>query len=45
VYLGSIGTLGRWQLLALQAIWTLVLVGAGRAVLAAGQRKLTVQGG
>jgi len=45
VYLGSTGAFERWQLLVLQALWSLVLIGAGKAVLAAGQRKLTVQGG
>jgi ABC-2 type transport system permease protein len=45
VYLNRAGPLGHGLLLALQVVWTLVLVGAGKAVLAAGQRKLTVQGG
>ncbi len=45
VYLGSIGRFARPQLLVLQLLWSLILIGVGRAVLAAGQRKLTVQGG
>jgi len=32
-------------LLGLQALWAVILLGAGRAVLAAGMRKLVIQGG
>ena len=45
IYLGRTGELDRGQLLALQALWALILMGVGKAMLAAGQRKLTIQGG
>ena len=45
IYMGHVGGGRTGQLLALQAFWTLILIGAGKAVLAAGQRKLTIQGG
>jgi ABC-2 type transport system permease protein len=45
VYLGRVGRFERWELLVLQALWSLVLIGIGKAVLGAGRRKLTVQGG
>ena len=45
IYLGRTGGVGRGQLLALQVIWALVLIGMGKVMLAAGQRKLTIQGG
>jgi ABC-2 type transport system permease protein len=45
VFLGHAGGLELVGLLALQAFWALVLLAAGRAVYAAGTRKLVVQGG
>jgi ABC-2 type transport system permease protein len=45
VYLGPVGTLGRWQLMLLQALWSLLLIGFAKAMIGAGRRKLTVQGG
>lgn len=45
IYLGRVGRFERWQLLALQMLWGVILIGAGKAMLAAGRRKLTVQGG
>ncbi len=45
VFLGHAQGLTLVGLLALQAAWTLVLLGAGRALFAAGTRKLVLQGG
>ena len=45
VYLGRVGGFERGRLLALQALWALILMGIGKAMLSAGQRKLTIQGG
>ena len=45
VFLGHVEGWTLAGLLALQAAWTLVLLAAGRAVFAAGTRKLVLQGG
>jgi len=45
IYLDRVGGFQRGRLLALQALWALILMGVGKAMLAAGQRKLTIQGG
>jgi|SRR5215207_787345 len=45
VWLGHAEGLELVGLLALQAFWAVVLLGVGRAVLAAGMRKLVIQGG
>jgi ABC-2 type transport system permease protein len=45
VYLGEELGGSTVGVLALQAVWALALLGLGRAVLAAGTRKLVVQGG
>jgi viologen exporter family transport system permease protein len=45
VFLGHARGLELAGLLALQAVWAVVLLGLGRVVLAAGMRKLVVQGG
>jgi ABC-2 type transport system permease protein len=45
VFLGHAAGIELAGLLALQAFWALALLGAGRAVYAAGTRKLVVQGG
>jgi ABC-2 type transport system permease protein len=45
VYLGKYSGASLVGALALQAIWALVLLGLGRVVLAAGTRKLVIQGG
>jgi len=45
IYLGRTGGPGRWQLLMIQAVWSLLLMGTGKALLGAGRRKLAIQGG
>jgi viologen exporter family transport system permease protein len=45
VYLGKYSGLELAGILALQAAWALVLLGLGRLVIAAGTRKLVIQGG
>ena len=45
VYLGKFTGLELAGILALQAAWALVLLGLGRLVMAAGTRKLVIQGG
>jgi ABC-2 type transport system permease protein len=45
VWLGHAQGLELVGLLGLQALWAAILLGAGRAVLAAGMRKLVIQGG
>jgi ABC-2 type transport system permease protein len=45
VYLGQVGPLARWQLMLLQALWSLLLIGLAKTMIGAGRRKLTVQGG
>ena len=45
VYLGKHSGAGLVGVLALQAAWALALLGLGRVVLAAGTRKLVIQGG
>jgi ABC-2 type transport system permease protein len=45
VFLGKRTGLDLLSALALQAFWALALLGLGRLVLAAGERKLVVQGG
>jgi ABC-2 type transport system permease protein len=45
VWLGHAQGLELLGLLALQAFWALVLLAVGRGVLAAGMRKLVIQGG
>jgi ABC-2 type transport system permease protein len=45
VYLGKYAGLELAGILALQAAWALVLLGLGRLVIAAGTRKLVIQGG
>ena len=45
VYLGKHAGLGLAGVLALQAFWAVALLGVARAVLAAGTRKVVIQGG
>jgi len=45
IYLGRVSGSERWKLLALQMAWAVILTGVGKAMLAAGRRKLAVQGG